>query len=314
LLLSTSAARESHEWEAFESGVFSHEVRSGLYGAADADGDGLVSYREIASFVQRANAAIPSERFRPRVYARPPEHETTLLDLRRAQRRAALEIAPSHHGRYLLETTSGVRLLDLHSGSGLALRLVRPLPAGRLYLRRLPGGLEYNIPAGPGLIQVAKLQATAPRTARRGAAHHAFSKLFARPYDQTVVAAYRPPPTPTLTAQADGPDIAPRPRWRTITGWSTLGLSAAALGTGIYLTISAVQLRDGAAADLPHRDAVALNESIDRRNTAAVILYGVAGAAALASVVTLYFWPESRTGATLTALPGGAAFAFSGGF
>src|SRR5262249_17771567 len=65
LLLSTSSARESHEWEGFQAGVFSHEVRSGLYGAADADGDGQVSYREIAAFVSKANAAIPNERFRP---------------------------------------------------------------------------------------------------------------------------------------------------------------------------------------------------------------------------------------------------------
>src|SRR4051794_26834611 len=43
LLLSTSSARESHEWSGVESGVFSHEVRSGLYGAADVDGNGRVS-------------------------------------------------------------------------------------------------------------------------------------------------------------------------------------------------------------------------------------------------------------------------------
>ncbi len=78
LLLSTSSARDSHEWEAFQAGVFSHEVRSGLYGAADADGDGRVSYREIAAFVERANAAIPNERFRPRIYARPPRDSDTL--------------------------------------------------------------------------------------------------------------------------------------------------------------------------------------------------------------------------------------------
>jgi len=29
LLLSTSSARESHEWEGIQGGVFSHEVRSG---------------------------------------------------------------------------------------------------------------------------------------------------------------------------------------------------------------------------------------------------------------------------------------------
>jgi len=34
LLLSTSSGAESHEWGAYQAGIFSHEVRSGLYGAA----------------------------------------------------------------------------------------------------------------------------------------------------------------------------------------------------------------------------------------------------------------------------------------
>ena len=66
-LLSSSLSGETHEWAGFEAGVFSHEVRSGLYGAADADGDGRVTYPEIAAFVERANAAIVNQRFRPRV-------------------------------------------------------------------------------------------------------------------------------------------------------------------------------------------------------------------------------------------------------
>ena len=66
-LLSSSASGEAHEWAGFEAGVFSHEVRSGLYGAADADGDGRVTYPEIAAFVRRANATITNESFRPQV-------------------------------------------------------------------------------------------------------------------------------------------------------------------------------------------------------------------------------------------------------
>src|SRR6185369_6871401 len=81
-LVSSSQSGESHEWEAFQSGVFSHEVRSGLTGAADADGDGLVSYREIAAFVLRANAAIVNEQYRPAVHAHPPNGDDILLDLR----------------------------------------------------------------------------------------------------------------------------------------------------------------------------------------------------------------------------------------
>ncbi len=79
LLLSTSSARESHEWDGFQAGVFSHEVRSGLYGAADADGDGRVSYREMAAFIRQANGAIPNDRFRPQILARAPRGSDTLL-------------------------------------------------------------------------------------------------------------------------------------------------------------------------------------------------------------------------------------------
>lgn len=79
VLLSTSSARESHEWDAFEGGVFSHEVRSGLYGAADADGNGEVSYREIAAFVARANAAVPNENGIAPTFSRVPLAGPTLF-------------------------------------------------------------------------------------------------------------------------------------------------------------------------------------------------------------------------------------------
>ena len=45
----------------------------------DTDGDGRISYREIAAFVARANAAIPGERFRPDVFARPPRSGAPLV-------------------------------------------------------------------------------------------------------------------------------------------------------------------------------------------------------------------------------------------
>ncbi|MBX7117182.1 MAG: caspase family protein, partial [Myxococcaceae bacterium] len=40
VLLSTSAEAEVYEWSAFQSGIFSHAVRSALTGAADVNGDG----------------------------------------------------------------------------------------------------------------------------------------------------------------------------------------------------------------------------------------------------------------------------------
>jgi len=114
-LLSSSASGESHEWAGFEAGVFSHEMRSGLYGAADADGDGRVTYPEIAAFVARANAAVKGERYRPRVYARPPRDGDLLLDLRATRENDLRLDGSASAGHYLIEDTRGVRIADFHS-------------------------------------------------------------------------------------------------------------------------------------------------------------------------------------------------------
>ena len=124
---------ESHEWAGFEAGVFSHEIRSGLYGAADADGDGQVSYREISAFVARANAAIPNERFRPQVHARAPKDNDSLLAIgHRLGRR--LEIDGQHAGHYVIEDARGVRLAETNTSPGTSVRLLRPAPSGREYV------------------------------------------------------------------------------------------------------------------------------------------------------------------------------------
>ncbi|HXN30529.1 MAG TPA: caspase family protein, partial [Polyangiaceae bacterium] len=72
VFLSTSAEGESFEWSEIQSGVFSHVVRSGLLGAADADGDGNVSYVELAAFVATATADVANPNMRPHVFSRGP--------------------------------------------------------------------------------------------------------------------------------------------------------------------------------------------------------------------------------------------------
>ena len=63
-------------------------MRSALYGAADADGNGRVDYREVAAFVQQANASIPNDKYRSSVFARPPRYSPVLVDLRPRKERA----------------------------------------------------------------------------------------------------------------------------------------------------------------------------------------------------------------------------------
>jgi hypothetical protein len=311
LLLSTSSARESHEWDAFQSGVFSHEVRSGLYGAADADGDGFVSYREVAAFVATANATVPNERYRPDVHARAPRGDGTLLDVRRARGRR-LEIDGRHAGHYYLEDWRGVRVADVHNADGQDLSLIRPAPGGRVYLRRVDDDKEFVVPAGSSptdVITLADLSPERPRVASRGAAHESFSALFSLPFDANVVDDYQEPPEP----QAPAPDR-PTGHARSLRRPIALGsivLGGLAIGAGAALSISAAALRaDGGSVS--QVDAVVINDKIRTRTTAAAICY-VGGGIAAAAGIALFLWP-SGDGVRASVSSSGGTIGYSGVF
>jgi hypothetical protein len=72
VIASTSQAAEVHEWSRFEGGVFSHEVRSGLAGAADVDQDGAVGYAELKAFIAAANSRVADPRARVSAHLMPP--------------------------------------------------------------------------------------------------------------------------------------------------------------------------------------------------------------------------------------------------
>jgi len=190
LLLSTTSAQESHEWSNFQAGIFSHEVRSGLYGAADVDGDGQVSYLEIASFVSRANDAIPNERYRPNVFAHAPRGASQLVDLRQGPgRRLKVEAAGSH---YRLEDLLGVPLADFNYPPGQSLSLVVPTGARPLFLRRVDDGRQLAIPAGADAISVGALAQRGPSHGMPdvGPAEYAFNLIFSLPFDEEALASY----------------------------------------------------------------------------------------------------------------------------
>jgi hypothetical protein len=290
-LLSSSVSGESHEWSGYQAGVFSHEVRSGLYGAADADGDGQVTYREIAAFVERANAAIPNERFRPQVLAQAPARGQVLLDVRRGLDRPLRIDGPARAAHYLLEDARGVRLAEFHGTPGAALRLLRPAPAGLLYLHRLDDGVEFTIPVAPAEISLSALAPEAPRVATRGAAHQAFSLVFSLPFDRAAYDAFDPARVDPLSARA-------RDDRRGLHWSRPLGISAAfaALGLGavaLSQAVSAQHLHDEAPPGISQAQAAAINDRIGRRNLGFAIFAGAAVAAAV-TAVTLLVWPEAR--------------------
>ena len=71
-VLATTQGQEAYEWEEIGAGVFSAIVRAALRGSADADGNGEISYQELAAFSAAASQAIPIAKARPAVIAHPP--------------------------------------------------------------------------------------------------------------------------------------------------------------------------------------------------------------------------------------------------
>jgi hypothetical protein len=305
LLLSTSSARESHEWDAFQAGVFSHEVRSGLYGAADADGDGQVSYREIAAFVTRANAAIPNERFRPDVWAQAPRDSDKLLDLRdKLEHR--LDIDGAHAAHYWLEDAYGVRLVDFNNAPYQTVKLLRPEPASTVYLHRVGDDAEYTLPPSLDAVRLGDLTPAPARVASRGAAGEAFSLLFSMPFDETVVDAYEPPPGEKLPGK-------PFPL-KTVVTWSAIGFGAVAIGTGALLSKMAMdESKTIQGWSTPQASVLSGNSRIQTLDVGAGVGY-VVGGLAMAAGLTLLLWPDSPRSIQVGALPSGTYVGYGGRF
>jgi hypothetical protein len=308
VLLSTSSARESHEWERVQAGVFSHEVRSGLYGAADADGDGSVTYQEIAAFVQRANVAIPNERFRPDVYARPPAKTTALLDLKPGLGRR-IDVEGGQAAHYMVEDQNGVYLAQFHNESGERVHLVRPRGAGRVYLQRLPDAKEYVIEEEPDVVSTTGLALVEPRAQARGAAHESFSKMFELPFGRGNVSGFvfRAPVEADSASEPDSRATS----WRTVTGIGLLGLAGVGAAVGGISLYSAHHKAGDADAGLSLQQVTERNEEIRTANVVAGVSFGVAGAAAISGAMLL-LWPDAPV--ELEARAGGAGARVHGVF
>jgi len=272
LLLSTSSARESHEWKV--SRPESSTMRSDLacMGAADSDGDGVVSYREIAAFVERANAAIANERFRPQVYARPPQGGEALLDLRSGLSRR-LEIPPQAAGHYELEDGRASGLPSFTAGrASRCICFAPPAAASSSYGRRAvrrSGRAAGRRGGEPGAAHGA---ASARRGARRG--HEAFSHLFDLPFGASVVAGYRYPAPPEALAEV------PVPARRRAAPW-LLGGAGALAAASAATAFAAHAQSSSLPANASNAAVAAQNDSIARLNVATAVLLGTAVVSAL---------------------------------
>jgi hypothetical protein len=308
LLLSTSSARESHEWSGVESGVFSHEVRSGLYGAADVDGNGRVSYREIAAFIDRANGAIANERYRPDVYAHPPKGNDVLVDLRETSH-TRIQVPASLGGHYFLEDSRGIRFADFNNDSHQPAYLLKPTNAGRLYLHRLGDEAEFPIPAGPEPVSLADIPPQEPRNRARGAANDAFEGLFSLPFSNRVVQGFALRPWQPASRDT-GTQL---PQWRLYTGIGLLGASTVAVIGASATLLSARDYRASLASAATPAERQDLDDKIRARNVWATVGFTAAAVTAV-SGLTVLLWPNSPPPVDVQTGPGTAMLKLRGAF
>lgn len=158
VILAATSEYETQEWSGWRAGVFSHELRSGFLGAADANHDRRVSYSEATAFVEAANEGAWNPGARLHVYVFPPagrlDHPLVYLD--RIQPEQELHVESELIGRYVVEDARGQRVVDFHSSgeTDLTLALVGQRP---FFLKNLELEQEAEFPMGLDYAELSEL-------------------------------------------------------------------------------------------------------------------------------------------------------------
>lgn len=219
VLAATTAGEQAHEWSVIESGVFSHEVLSALWGAGDINGDLEVEYSEVQAFVAAANRRVEDPRAVPTVVARPPPaapHDP-ITDLSRFRQSVLFTGEASTLGHFHIERNNGQRHLDANLGAS---QVTLAVPAGsRSFLRA--GEQEIELRGSPGTkVALLELPRRPVEERARGSTAAAYRRaLFREPYTPDYYRGYvdsiqAPPvtfrPEPAEPATPSAPPPSPR--------------------------------------------------------------------------------------------------------
>ena len=149
LAVANSRSGDAHEWDQYQSGVFTHEVISALRGGADINGDRRIEYSELDAFLASANREVEDPRARLQALIRPPETQprAPLSDLSRQPALSRLVKIPAAPDSFSIEDSSGNRLADGRPEIGFSMSMALP-PNRRLFVRR--GDQEADLVLRPG--------------------------------------------------------------------------------------------------------------------------------------------------------------------
>lgn len=257
VILSTAGTAEVHEWSKFRGGVFSHQLRSGMLGAADANADGKVTYVELEAYLVAANVAVTNPRARINVFAEPPaQDKNRALSRVDGYRDATTLVIPQGvGGRYHIEDARGLRYADMHvdpaAATSIAL-LHRPTTGGPYYLRT--DKAQATVALTEPEVRSPQLAFVERKEQSRGSVEESFrTSLFATPFGPAFVAGYQAGREKvSATSVARAPSEAPTASWTT-----ELGLDYA-IGTAPLRDTTGVQHHFTVGLDWLHTSGLGL--------------------------------------------------------
>ena len=300
VILATTLGEEAHEWSVVESGVFTHELLSGLVGAADVNGDLVIEYSEIQAFVAAANRDISDPRAIPRIIARPPATNlrSPLISLRALAGTHLVRGDASTLGHFHIELDNGQRYLDAHLERGVTVAIA--VPEGRSAVLRTADA-EVDLPVR-GAIAMVRLVLGPLATAARGSLDRSlrsalFASSFGRSYYEGFVDS-----TGALgvTFAPDRDDAHVHARGRGL----ALGLAVVAgvaAATAVTTGVLAYQARADYDATMLQRPAADAKQRYDRYLPISIAT-GVTSV--VAGVAAYWLWPRSAVRVTPTAEAG----------
>ena len=176
VVLSTSRAEATHEWSVYGGGIFSHQVRSALAGAADVNGDGRIEYSEVRAYVAAANLKIDDPRARLDVFMQPPalDRSRPLIDLATAGFVNFVRFPAEMTGHFHLEDGRGVRYADFNK-SGERPLIVGLVPSDHYFARTETTEARMRLER-PGTIDLTAALFHSRPMAARGAIEESFHR------------------------------------------------------------------------------------------------------------------------------------------
>lgn len=272
-LLSTSTAREVHEWDGYEAGVFSYQITGALAGAADVDGDGVVTYTEVRAYLAAANLKV-SDRARIQPFVRAPLiRGPELVDLSVVSVDQLVEVPESVEGRFHLTDARGSRILDANKPAGQPLLVWAP-SAVELSTDHESFGVRHR-GAAPALLVATSSNAIAMRP--RGVIADSYrSGLFRQTLTKDFLAGLLASEAPNLVGSERR-----TPWYQDPVTIGALGIGGAGLVTGtVFGILFADAAADAAKRPVTEETELSRSRAEDRR---AGMIAGLAAGVALAA-------------------------------